>query len=421
MVDNGAPLPEQPESQKAWAQATVEKVEHIKERTQNVHKALQELEQKEAERVAAQLAERQRQEALAAAAEERRKREALQRAEEERRRQQAELMRLRREEMEAAKRDASAAVKAATANFHRQTHLEAEGKEKASRMQAMNDAVQKVGNAVSKCQHECRMKFSAVKVCEMRLALRENKPQEELFRDDVHEALEKELQVLTAAREELQTWAKSGEQVKVEIEETQMLLLTGNSRENVARRLQRGSSLPSLVGPPNAPTTEELIKTSYELVEKALRISQSSYEALQRAITECDQATARVTASFDRRTAQTEELKKSLEFQKKHATATIHTAERRLAMLKMRAHKTPETPRSSEATQEQMQAVEDLLADLKSGKKHLEQDYRNKTSSYKVDKSCRGLTKVKAGTHVSRMNLAPLQYTQSSPTLSTTF
>merc|ERR1719203_1832048 len=108
--------------------------------------------------------------------------------------------------------------------------------------------MQQIGLTASKCMHECRMKFSALKVCEMRLAMRETRPQQESFRDKVDEALEKELQVLNAARDELLQCAKAGEQVKNEILEVQALLTTGTSRENVTKRMQKSSSLPALVG-----------------------------------------------------------------------------------------------------------------------------------------------------------------------------
>lgn len=399
----------QPEDQKAWSQATLAKVDHVKSRQEQIRKALAELEGKEQERIAVQIAERQRLAASAAALERKKARDAMLKAEEERKRLLVAEMKAVREEVEKSKHHEKAAIKAATAQFLLKTQLDTEAREKIAAMKAMSDAVQKVGLAASRCQHESRMKFSAVKVCEMRLEMRESRPTQEAWRDEVDEALEKELQVLNAAREELHQCARSGEQVKVEISEVQALLTTGTSRDNVTKRLQKSSSLPALVATMTpAPSFQDLLARGASLVEKADRVDATCQSALQRTHEDCGKATARVANCFAQRSSATGVLKANLEHHKKEVSANISQAEKRVQMLKLRAHRTPETPRSAEATQQQIQDVEALISELREGKRHLEDDYRNKTSSFKVDKSCMGLTKVKAGSHVGKSRLSAL-------------
>merc|ERR1711957_1146047 len=150
--------------------ATVSKVDDVKARQKEVRQKLKELEEKEQERIAAQLLARQREEARRAAEESRLKREAAQRAEEERKRLAHEELRKHQDLLAKSKNDEKDALKAATAAFNQKAEMDAQAREKTNTMKALSDVLQLVGLTASKCQHECRMKFSIVKVCEMRLA-----------------------------------------------------------------------------------------------------------------------------------------------------------------------------------------------------------------------------------------------------------
>jgi len=386
---------------KAWHENTIAKVDHVKSRAEQVQQALRDLEVKEQERIAIQAAERERQKEREEAAERKRKRDAFLRAEEERKRLLAEEMGHHQAILAKSKADERCALKAATAKFLQKTEQDAKAREMKITMRSMDNAVEQVGLTASQCMHEGRMKFSALKVCEMRLSMRETRPQSEAFRDPVDEALEKEHLALTQAREELRQCAEQGEQVRTEIAEVQSLLITGNSRDNVKNRLTKSSSLPALAASAGcAPSQDQLLARGRSLVEKALELDEKGNAALERTKENCGQAAGGTATCFQQRSFQTGELKSRLQIHKKQATATIKQAEHRLQMLKMRSYKTPETPRSSEATAEQMRQVEELIRELREGKRNLEEDYRLKTSSFKVDRSCINLTKIKAGSHV---------------------
>lgn len=386
---------------KAWHENTLAKVDHVKSRAEQVQQALRDLEKKEQERIATQLAERERQKEREEAADRKRKRDAFLRAEEERKRLLGEELKHHQEILAKGKADERCALKAATAKFLQKTEQDNKAREVSQTMRAMDNAKEQVGLTANECMHMGRMKFSALKVCEMRLSMRETRPQQEAFRDEVDEALEKEHLTLTQAREELRQLAEEGHQVRTEIVEVQSLLTTGHSRENVKNRLSKSSSLPTLcANAAGAPSQDTLLARGRSLVEKALALDDKANAVLERNMEDCGKAAAATSTCFQQRSVQTGELKSRLEHHKKQATATIKQAEHRLQMLKMRSYKTPETPRSSEATAEQMGQVEELIRELRQGKRNLEEDYRLKTSSFKVDRSCINLTKIKAGSHV---------------------
>lgn len=408
-----------PGNHKAWAEAAKGLINDGKKSAEEVRKAVQVLEALEANRIAAQIVERRRQAALAAAAEERRKREAQRRLEEEIKRQQAADLKARHQEAEAGKRAEHAALKAATANFHRAIQSENDYREKWKQIVAMRDAAKHLGNANVHGAHSAKMKFGIMMVCEMRLKMRDEKPQEESFRDAVHEALQAEWQTLNKSREELMDWARQGEECRNEMLRVEALLITGPSRENVKARQERVPSLPALATTSllAAPSTEELLAQTYELVARAHKLTEAAEECIFRTEDECSAAAAHTSACLDKRKNETDVVRRNMDKVRKEAKATVTDAQKRISLLKMRAHKTPETPRSAADTHVQLSAAGDLIMQLQAGRRRIDADYRLKTSSFRIDKSCRELTKIRAGTHVSCISPVNLGGSQSSPNL----
>jgi len=404
MAEGGGPGGELKARRSEWSQATDSKVDDVKQRQKEVRQKLKDLEEKEQERIAAQLVARQREEARRAAEEVRLKREAAQRAEEERKRLAGEELKKHQELLAKSKDAEKDALKAATAAFTMKAQLDAEAREKAYIMKFLSDVLQQVGLTASKCQHECRMKFSVVKVCEMRLAKRLERPPEEAFTDEVDEALETEMAVLNKARGELQQLAEEAFQIQREIRDVQSLVITGVSRENVRTRLSKSASLPNVVAHLSPIDTKDLLRKGKELIARGQDVDARGITALEQTTENCEKATLRVRSCFHKRSGETEELKKKLEHHKKQVTATISQAERRFQMLAMRSHR---ITGADEQTEQEMQEVKDMIQELRNGKRTLEEDYRKKTSSFKVDKSCMGLTKIRAGSHVDRKRQLP--------------
>eukprot|EP00928_Gymnodinium_smaydae_P037268 TRINITY_DN258_c1_g1_i1.p1 TRINITY_DN258_c1_g1~~TRINITY_DN258_c1_g1_i1.p1 ORF type:complete len:658 (+),score=161.50 TRINITY_DN258_c1_g1_i1:78-1976(+) len=73
-------------------------------------------------------------------------------------------------------------------------------------------------------EHSQKAKWAALKVCEWRLELRARRPPQELFRDNVQEALEKEKDILVKSRQELQGLAKELKNAVVDVGACRLLL-----------------------------------------------------------------------------------------------------------------------------------------------------------------------------------------------------
>eukprot|EP00440_Ansanella_granifera_P004105 gb/GFBE01004452.1/.p1 GENE.gb/GFBE01004452.1/~~gb/GFBE01004452.1/.p1 ORF type:complete len:489 (+),score=143.57 gb/GFBE01004452.1/:1-1467(+) len=404
------PEPEkQPENASEWMSATVATLGRANDRAKQVQQALQQLEKQEADRLAVLREQRRRQEAEAAAAEKRRKEEFEAERVRKFRERQADELKQQQDAAKAQKKEERAALKAATANFNQAREGEKMSKEKDNILKAMKSATQQVLSSVLECQHVVSKLWGVMMVCEKRQSIRKGRPPSEMFRDYVDQALEKEWQALTSGREELQVLARAGEELRHELEIVQVQLATGPSRQKAMRGLMKTGSLPLLTAglQPEAalegPPPQELMKMSVELLENAAKLTGAASQTLAKVNARCDHASASTVASLDQKKREMNDLIMGLQNQKAEADTTITDAEKRMVRLKRRAQHTMETPRSSKATESQLQAAEAMVIDLKGLKHGLETDLRNKIVALKMDETCRTLTRLKAGGHISKM------------------
>jgi len=384
-------------TQKEWMSATVATLDQTKDRAKRVLEALRGLEQKEAERLEAQLVERRRQELIAEAVEKRRKAAAEAARCKRQREKQAEELRHQQEALGRSKKAESAALKAATANFKQQRQAEDDAKEKERVMLDLNVTSQKVLSGVLECQHTISKLWGVMMLCEKRHKLREGRPLAELFKDSVDQALQQEWQTLTTSRVELNVLATRGEVIRSRLEMLHVQLNSEQSRDNAMHTLMKSNSLPVLASgqQPQATSHKDVIKRALLLIEDAAELPRQSFEAVSKANSQCDLATAEVHSTLDRRKAEVGELIGGLQDQKADAEKTIGDAEKRIVKLRRRAL-------NSTGADDQLSSAELLLADLKSLKQGLEADLRNKCCALKIDESCRQLTKVKSGGHVTK-------------------
>jgi len=395
--------------------ATITTLDHTKDRSKQVQDALRALEKQDADRLAAQMAERRRLQLEVEAAEKKRKAASAAEREKRRREMQAEELRQQQEALRGAKQAESAALRAATESFKKEKQAQNDAKEKEDIMTALNNTSQQVLSGVLECQHLTSKLFGTLMLCEKRQRLREGRPQTEFFNDPVDQALEREWQMLTTSREELHVLATRGETFRSEMEMLRLQLRTGQSREKAMKsRLLKTNSMPVLTtgGQTQALAEKDVMKRALALMDEAAELPQRSAAAILKASSECDMATAEVHTSLDRRKAEVGELIKGLQDQKADAESTIGTAEKRISRLKRRAQNTMETPRSSKATENQLSSLEWLVVDLKSLKRSLEGDLRNKCHALKIDEHCRQLTKLKAGGKESARGQSEMRQTQ---------
>mmetsp|Transcript_26340 Transcript_26340/g.61437 ORF Transcript_26340/g.61437 Transcript_26340/m.61437 type:complete len:475 (-) Transcript_26340:190-1614(-) len=417
---------------KSWHSETTKTIGQTKQREEDVLKAVQELEEKEAQALAAAAEERKKAEEREAAAARRREKEEQAKREREQKRQRIAQLKAVQEQAEKAAEADAAAKAAAEAIVAQQAQFDKEAKEKDAHIRSLSEAERRLLKAFLACQCEGRTKFGVLQVCMMRLQMRERRPAKtELFRDYVDDALDEERKTLTDARNELASLAKACEKLHAEVQDVRSFLATGASRDAVARRRdqaalstsnsekpsfpQRSSSQPLLppLGtssqsrsssrtPPSpnhgasrefeSISTEELFKKARHVVEQSARLEQKCTEVVMRTGDECAKATAHVSACLDRRKNETEELKRSLDDQKQSAERTIAEAEKRIEGLRHRANRAPD---AKVATDADIQAAKDLVQELRASKGRLENDYRHKSMSLKIDESCRNLTTCK--------------------------
>lgn len=287
-----------------------------------------------------------------------------------------------------------------------------------SRIEEVKESVKKIGDQYLRIQYEFRIKWGQLKVCEQRLESRAKRPESEHFKDHLNEALEYERKVLKESRLELQTHAKDAMKVQAELQ-----VVCGYLNRDVAHKRtpathlgkhpRKSASVPQLPQIKNnldnltvaedpvlsklkAP---ELIKTALEREERAEKVCRKSSEVMLRVSGICAQALARVVASMEKRCIEVGDLKKQLYEQLQEANGTVADAERVLQRMEMQdrlrqeaaAAAMEEPPQPNPAKEQKMKAAQKFLADLKAARLKVEEDYRNKTASLKVEESCKSL------------------------------
>lgn len=412
------------EGQCAWKSKTDEKLDQARTSKEQVRKALLDLEQKHADKMEAIAAERLRQERQAAAAAARAKREQEEKVRAEFKRQQAASLKAKKDAVRQGKKDESAALKAATANFQaakRADHLATLRAKRIFEMQRSDSAMQ---NSCIACFKQYRMWYVDEKKCEMRLEAREKRPASELFVDTVQTALEKEAKVLKEARAALKQHADEGEKLCSEMAETTALLKSGSSRENVIERfskqeatqLMQSSSAPSLpaINPKkmperkpsakdfmgtltssiSAPSYEDLLEKAHELTGKAWVLAAECSQVLENCRKSCAKVTSASNVAFDQRKSEIDALRKALEQEKLDTEGSVKDASMRLTMLKMKASHHAQT----QEEEDEIQAAEGLVQELQDMKVMLVEDWRCKHAAFKIDEWCRNLTPTRAAT-----------------------
>lgn len=415
------------ETHKAWHNAAKGNLREAKSAKSSVKEKLLELEKKHQDKVDAIAAERRRQERLAAEAAARAKREQEERARAAFKRQQAADLKAKQDALAARRRGEANALKEATANFKKAREEEDRASLKGKRLFDLGKSQSELQNAFIACFKQYRSWFVAVKACEMRLEEREKRPEQERIPDNVHHALEKELNTLNEARTFLKGLVDEGERLSSEMSHTRHMLVTANSRDNVGFRRQqevertmpRASSTPSLpaidgTSPKNEPTSsrheftktvnkmfehdhpsqDELLDTARTLFTRANALTVECQQVLQNCRNNVNKVMAASNAALDQRKQQVMHMRKELEQEKNDANGSLRDAAYRVTMLKMKAQHVPQAPEDAE----EMEACQALVKQLKECKVQLDEDWRCKTAAYNIDSFCRNLTPIRAAT-----------------------
>jgi hypothetical protein len=386
---------------KDWKNATLATLDSTKDRADKLAFTLRALEQQEADRLAAHRAERQRQALQAAAAQ--RKLNEEKAAEHEKRLKEVQSQELRRQQelLSQRKETERAELLAATANFKKMRQAENDAREKERVMNDLTDSLKQVGEGVLECQHLTSKLWGALMLCEQRQKVRQGRPHTELFKDYADEALQREWQMLTESRRELNVLVTNGEALQSELQKRHAQLKNEQSREKKCS-LTKSSSLPTFVQPVDATSSKDLLMKAIAAIDKAVELPTLCASTRSKVISQCDLAMADVHTSLDQRKLELGELIRGLQGRKADAEKTIGDAQRRIVRLRRHGQSTMETPRSSKATDDQLYAAESLLSGLMELSNTLETDLSNKYRALKIDESCRQFTKIRSGGHKSK-------------------
>lgn len=303
-------------------------------------------------------------------------------------------------------------------------------------MLKIEDAILQTEDCLSKLTHERYKGFAMLQVCERRQGLRAKRPAAENFKDSLSEALDAERRVLEAMRKELFALEEEGKTIVDDMMNMRSFLShdTGERRLEMAHDLatlkphfsvkapedvEEAVLLPGEVpdeaagkaAPKEAakekegPKSEELIKATLSLLERAHGHRQRAMDCCKKSKQEQTRSNQYTEHSLARRTTELAELKRKLEKHALDVDAAILTAERSLARTEHRLD-----PGDKKKCEKHAQDKA-LLTELRSSRLKLADDIRNKFAALEIDNMCRRVTPAKAS-EAKRVN--PVR-TQSAP------
>lgn len=259
-------------------------------------------------------------------------------------------------------------------------------------MKEIEFAVTQVEGAQGRMTAERYTRYAESKVCEHRLDLRSKRPGPELFRDSVQQLLEKELQSLNSAREELLKQESECRRLLIELKTVfdEMAKDIGN------RRLAMKKDISTI----NAGTDVELqhpqcisdagsrnmAQRGYECIEVSLKLKDLSEEIVKRIKTEASVMCKRVGQALALHTKELATLRAQLARQVVESEVAIEKAEQQLSRM------LPRIEMGDVALKDTADKLQALLRDLRATRLRTSEDLRNKTTALEIDNSCRKVT-----------------------------
>eukprot|EP00747_Dinoflagellata_sp_TGD_P024311 gnl/TRDRNA2_/TRDRNA2_130462_c0_seq1.p1 gnl/TRDRNA2_/TRDRNA2_130462_c0~~gnl/TRDRNA2_/TRDRNA2_130462_c0_seq1.p1 ORF type:complete len:585 (-),score=111.25 gnl/TRDRNA2_/TRDRNA2_130462_c0_seq1:125-1879(-) len=240
------------------------------------------------------------------------------------------------------------------------------------RHDSVEDTERQVGECLFTLQRSHRAKWAPLNVCERRLELREQRPLQELTRDQPQELLEHERQTLIEARQELLDHSQSCKEMHAALDQMKSELIRDLSHKRHTSRIDRTAAkhdrhhreedeadrlfLPSLNDvsnfnlPPTAcgrapgtgheneygrqEDTRTLLSRAVKMEEDAMRLCNECDAVMLHTKRECTRASNQASVSLMRRCEDTAQLKRKLEAQLIESDETISAAERSLTKTK---------------------------------------------------------------------------------------
>lgn len=297
-------------------------------------------------------------------------------------------------------------------------------KDLASRLETCERLIRQVYQCVAYLQRNHNTHRAPLSVVEKRLEMRSRRSVQELVRDHLQEALEREQAVLLEGRRQLGEQMSAGRHLLEALEAARDEMSGSMQRKRHAQRLDRSClacpervderrlALPQVQSAraerdqnTDAHTrqwvdsVQELLDGTVNLEEEALRFCSDGDGLLMRIEREVERAGARTTSSMKKRISETMELKRQLEKELKETSIVLSEAQWSLEQTQKQLDRRPAEPRDTEATRQNVAALEEqyqrtkaFLDQLAVAHQHMTSDLRCKTSSLKIDEACTKVT-----------------------------
>jgi len=275
------------------------------------------------------------------------------------------------------------------------------------RIQGSDEAITKASSCLRKLQHERYARYAALQVCDRRLELRQERPEEEQVKDIAQEALESEQKTLTVARQQLFELEEQARNLLKELSGIRNRLTADAANRRFAVELDRAAiiSISTGGGATSAPVhghdmleagadnpldTKELHKKAVDLEESVDQLCQKTDSKIFQTRQECLRSSAKVENALMHNCKNLSDLGKELKDQAKEVDYTILQAERSLWRNKKKVGA------NDKVAQSKFDSTTSLLGDLRQTRQMLQNDIACKTVSLVVDENCRKVTPQKA-------------------------
>lgn len=270
------------------------------------------------------------------------------------------------------------------------------------RIAGSDDAIIKAQACLRKLQHERYARFAALQVCDRRLELRQQRPEEEQIKDAAQEALESEQKTLTLVRQQLFELEEQARNLLKELSGIRARLTADAASRRFAVELDRAAiiSISTGSGATSAPVhgqdllesgdntldTKELHKNAVDLEESVELLCQKTESKITNSRQEARRTSTKVEIALMHNTRNLTDLGKELKYQVKEVDYTILQAERSLWRSKKKVGA------NDKVAQSKFNSTTDLLGDLRQTRSDLQHDIASKTVSLMVDENCRKVT-----------------------------
>jgi hypothetical protein len=327
----------------------------------------------------------------------------------------------------------------------------------AGTIDTMDELIQYAKDTILHAEHSTKVKYSEQKLNERRTELRSKRPPQELYKDTLQDALDREWVALNDSRKALKEIKPSLGQLINELEVLKRTFQQHNSR--VKRGVPSVPSLPSgdsaADNRPGSPVVaagegaatsavspvvaagegaatsaqsvvgaDQVLKQANSTCIAAQAIVKKADSTILQSNAKCADASAQVISAFGRRAANTAEMRLKIEEQVTDTDAAILEGEKRTFKLRtglMAAEAATADPSTAAAVLANVDKAEVMLGKLRASRKSLAEDLRCKVASEKVDAGCRLMNPSRTPCHRSgrkqAMDFSRLILSHSAPDL----